>query len=89
MYNSYSMMRQTSAFGPDAEVFTKSQPMSAVGFGAPVGLAQDKLGALLIADDVGLGKTIEAGLVAFGAIAIAASVIGASLGWSHESIRTP
>jgi fumarylacetoacetate (FAA) hydrolase family protein len=24
--------------GPDAEVFTKSQPMSAVGFGAPVGL---------------------------------------------------
>ena len=24
--------------GPDAEVFTKSQPMSAVGFGAPIGL---------------------------------------------------
>ncbi|MEC4720113.1 fumarylacetoacetate hydrolase family protein [Noviherbaspirillum sp. CPCC 100848] len=27
--------------GPDAEVFTKSQPMSAVGFGAAVGLAQE------------------------------------------------
>ncbi|WP_192805143.1 fumarylacetoacetate hydrolase family protein [Noviherbaspirillum aerium] len=27
--------------GPDAEVFTKAQPMSSVGFGAPVGLAHE------------------------------------------------
>jgi fumarylacetoacetate (FAA) hydrolase family protein len=32
--------------GPDAEVFTKTQPMASVGHGAPIGLHPDRRGTI-------------------------------------------